>query len=128
MNNSDYRSIILRRSYKFSLDIIELATAVSKGNMTHAILLDQLVRSGTSVGANLVEAQASTSRKDFSNFISHALKSANETRYWLSLLKDGYKIQNSLIDHVQREAIELANILGSSMIKLKLKNNFKLVT
>ncbi|MBU2592490.1 four helix bundle protein [Patescibacteria group bacterium] len=52
------------------------------------IISDQLLRAGTSIGANIVEAQAASSRRDFTNFLNHALKSANETKFWLILSKD----------------------------------------
>lgn len=117
--------MILRRSYKFSLDIIAFIGKLPKDNSMYEVISKQLLRSGTSVGANIIEAQASISRKDFSNFISYALKSANETKYWLGLLKDSGKVSGTMMDCLLAEIAELANMLGSSMIKLKLRNNLK---
>ncbi|MBL7070541.1 MAG: four helix bundle protein, partial [Candidatus Omnitrophica bacterium] len=78
----------------------------------------------TSIGANIIEAQASSSKRDFTNFFNHSLKSANESIYWLRLLKDAKKINNSQLEFLLNETKELANILGSSILTLKGKNKF----
>ena len=122
MNNQEYKSVILARSHKFSLEIIDLISRFPKSNMTYEVLSKQLLRSGTSIGANLVEAQASSSRRDFANFISYALKSANEKKYWLYLLKESGKVKGTMLDRISNEATEIANMLGSSMLKLRVKN------
>ncbi|MBL7209654.1 MAG: four helix bundle protein, partial [Dehalococcoidia bacterium] len=70
-----------------------------------------LLRSATSIGANVVEAQGAGSRKDYTNFFTHALKSANETKFWLGLLRDSGK--------AEREVTELVNILATSILTLK---------
>lgn len=79
----------------------------------------QLLRSATSIGANVIEAQAASSRKDFTNFFSYALKSANETKFWLCLLEDSAKIPRAAITPLLDEATQLANILASSIMTLK---------
>ena len=78
------------RGYKFSLAIIGLVENLPK-DMASEVMTKQVLRSATSIGANIVEAQASPTRKDFSLFLSHSLKSANETIYWLNLLNDSKK-------------------------------------
>jgi four helix bundle protein len=83
------------------------------------IIIKQLLRSSTSIGANIIEAQASSSKKDFTNFFNYSLKSANESLYWLGLLRDAKKIRNSRLDYLLNETQELANILGSSILTLK---------
>ena len=55
---------------------------------TSRIISDQLLRSATSIGANVIEAQAASSRKDSTNFFNYALKAANECKFWLGLLRD----------------------------------------
>ena len=80
---------------------------------------DQLLRSGTSIGANYIEAIAGSTRKDFTNFLSHALKSANESKFWLSLLKDTKKGNLTKIDTLLKELIQIANILASSIKTLR---------
>jgi four helix bundle protein len=83
------------------------------------IISNQLIRSATSVGANLVEARASSSRLEFKKFYEISLKSANETKYWLELLKDAKLADDSTINPLLREVEELANMLASGVLRLK---------
>jgi len=83
------------------------------------VIADQLLRASTSVGANISEAQAAASKKDFINFLNYSLKSANETKFWLILSKDLSNILVNDINILLSETIELSNILGSSIKKLK---------
>ena len=68
---------------------------------------------------NYIEAQASSSRKDYTNFFNHALKSANETKVWLALLRDTDNGDKEEIMSLLKEVTEIANILGSSILTLK---------
>lgn len=111
------------RSYNFSLKIIELIDALPK-DASSQIISKQLLRSATSIGANIIEAQASPSRRDFANFFNHSLKSANETKYWLGLLKDSNKGDKNSLNLLLKEANELSNILGSSILTLRGKRKF----
>ncbi len=86
------------------------------------VIADQLLRSATSIGANIIEAQAASSKKDFINFLNHALKSANETKFWLALARDLDKELIPEINNLLKEVEELAKILGSSISTLKGKN------
>ena len=88
------------------------------------IISKQLLRSATSIGANIVEVQASSAKKDFTKFFNYSLKSANESLYWLGLLKDAKKINNNQLEYLLNETKELANTLGSSILTLKRKNKF----
>jgi four helix bundle protein len=111
------------RSYKYSLSIIAFIDNLSK-DVTSRIIARQLLRSATSIGANIIEAQASPSKRDFTNFFNHALKSANESRYWLELLKDSGRADKGIIKPLLQETIEIANILGSSILTLRGKRRF----
>ncbi|PIP48383.1 MAG: hypothetical protein COX14_03825 [Chloroflexi bacterium CG23_combo_of_CG06-09_8_20_14_all_45_10] len=71
-------------TYKFALDVIGFMDQLS-AEQTSRIVSDQLLRSTTSIGANVIEAQAGSSRKDYTNFFTYALKSANECKFWLGL-------------------------------------------
>ena len=82
MDNKDYKKQLLERVIKFGRDSIKFVDSLPNRRSCW-IIGDQYLRSSTSVGANVVEAQASSSRKDFINFLTHALKSANESKYWL---------------------------------------------
>jgi len=121
--NSKYKMKLKDRTYQYSIKIIEFLDNLPKDNSAQ-IISKQLLRSATSIGANIVEAQASSSKKDFTKFFNYSLKSANESVYWLSLLKDAKKINNNQIKYLLNETKELAKILGSSILTLKGKNKF----
>ena len=123
-DNSKYRIDIKRRSYLYALEIIKLVDILGKNDLSVQVISKQLLRSATSIGANIIEAQAGSTKRDFTNFFSYALKSANESRFWLGLLKDSGKIKIPEIDELLRETTELANILGSSILTLKGKKKF----
>lgn len=99
------------------MDIVRFIDTLNNKDFSVQILSKQLLRSATSVGANIMEAQAATSSKDFANFISYALKSANESIFWLNLLVDTGKAGKSTF--LLEETTELAKILGSSLIRLR---------
>ncbi|TSC75798.1 MAG: hypothetical protein G01um101431_1125 [Parcubacteria group bacterium Gr01-1014_31] len=120
-DNPKFKSDLRDRCYRFSLQVIAL-TDTLPNRRSAWVLADQLIRSATSVGANLVEARASSSRLEFKKFYEISLKSANETKYWLGLLKDAGLAVPAVIDGLLQEVTELANMLASGVIKLKQKN------
>jgi four helix bundle protein len=73
------------RTYDFSVTIVKFVSTLPKKQIYWTIC-DQLLRSSTSIGANIIEAQAVSSKRDFIKFYQIALKSANETKYWLGIL------------------------------------------
>lgn len=121
--NLKFKIKLKDRAYQYSIRIIEFLDTLPKDTSSQ-VIAKQLLRSATSVGANIIEAQASSSKRDFTNFFSYALKSANESSYWLELLKDAKKINNTQLEYLLNETKELANILGSSILTLKGKNKF----
>lgn len=108
------------RAYSFGLNIIRLCDRLPNKRAAW-VIADQLIRSSCSVGANLVEARASSSRLEFKKFNEIALKSANESQYWLCLLRDAKLAEKASIDPLLQEAVELANMLASGVKKLKTK-------
>ena len=106
------------RCYKFSLSIIKLTDDLPKKKSAW-VIADQLIRSSTSIGANLIEARASSSRLEFKKFYEIALKSANETKYWLGLLRDSGLADKKKINTLLNEVNEIANMLASGVLKLK---------
>nr|BFF38718.1 four helix bundle protein [Tenacibaculum mesophilum] len=100
------------KSYDFALLIIKLSKKLMKENKEF-ILSKQIVRSGTSVGANIVEANGAISKADFSAKISIAYKECLETKYWLSLLKDSEEIRIEEYKELFEKADEIAKILFS---------------
>jgi four helix bundle protein len=87
---SKFKTDLKQRAYKYSIKVIGFLDTLPQ-DMSTNIITNQLLRSATSIGANLVEAKGSSSKKDFTNFFNHALKSANESLYWLGLLRDAKK-------------------------------------
>jgi len=111
------------RAYDFSLLIIAFVSQFPDKKI-YWIIADQLLRSSTSIGANLVEAKSSSSKREFIKYFEIALKSANETKYWLCLLRDSQLVSKELVQPVLSEAIQLANIIGSSILTMKGKKQF----
>ncbi len=107
-----------KRSFLFSLRLVKLVSQLPNSRI-YWVLGDQLLRAGTSIGANIIEAQAASSRRDFIRFYEIALKSANETKYWLELLEKGTGVAKEELKLLLREATELANILAASLLTLK---------
>ena len=81
------RQDFIKRSLKFAVEVIGFTRTLPK-ERAFWVITDQLIRSSSSIGANMTEANPASSKKDYINFYSHALKSANETRYWLALLRE----------------------------------------
>lgn len=109
------------RAYNFSIEIIVFVNELPN-KRAFWVIGDQLLRAATSIGANMIEAQASSSKREFINFYQIALKSANETKYWLCLLRDSYHELRLRCAELLREATETSNMLGSSILTLKGKN------
>ena len=116
--NSKPKIELKKRAYQYSIRIIEFIDSLPNDTSIQ-IISKQLLRSATSIGANIVEAQASSSKREFTNFFRYSLKSSNESLYWLGLLKDAKKIRSKQLDYLLQETQELANILGSSILTLK---------
>lgn len=121
-NNLKPKTELKFRAYSYALDVINFIDALDKKDFSIQIMSKQLLRSATSIGANIIEAQAGSSKKDFTNFFSYALKSANESKFWLGLLRDSKKSDKILTEKLLQETAELANILAVSILTLKGKN------
>ena len=119
--NDDFKRQLISRAFKLARRIIALVDKFPNKRSAW-IIADQLIRAATSIGANIIEAQAASSKRDFINFLNHALKSGNETKFWLALAKD---LDNKLVEEIEellKETDELVRILGSSISTLKGKN------
>ncbi len=108
------------RSYHFSIRIIQFINLLPNKRVFW-IIADQLLRCACSIGANIIEAKSSSSRKDFIRFYEIALKSANETKYWLGLLRDATDADKKTVGELFGEVEEISRMLGSSIITLKNK-------
>ena len=123
-NNHNFKSSNLRdRTYQFSLDIIKFINKLPNERAFWSIG-DQLLRSSTSIGANIIEAKASSSKREFIKFYQIALKSANESEYWLSLLRDSYPKLKSDCDALLSELDQISRMLASSLITMKGKRSY----
>ena len=118
---SNTNTDIRERCYKFSLDIIALAD-ILPNKRSAWIIIDQLIRSATSIGANIVESKSSSSRLEFKKFYEISLKSANETKYWLGLLRDSKLADDKKINALLSEVNEISNILAKAVMTLKRKS------
>lgn len=108
------------RCYYFSIKVIRFLGSLPEKKV-YWVISDQLLRSATSVGANIVEAKSSSSRKDFIKFYEIALKSGNESKYWLGLLRDATETDKNKVNELLKELEEITKMLGSSIITLKNK-------
>ncbi|MCL6260543.1 four helix bundle protein [Aquiflexum sp. TKW24L] len=109
---------ILDKSYNFAEKILNVYFFLREKN--HYRLADQIVGSGTSIGANVVEAQAAQSKNDFISKISIASKEARETAYWIKLLNRKELIQDHPDNlYLQTEIEEIIKILNSILISSK---------
>lgn len=115
-----FKNEFKKRLYDFVLRLIKFLDTLPKDTITQ-VMVKQLIRSGTSIIANYIEARASSSRKDFTNFFTHALKSANESKVWLALLRDTNRASKEEIEWLLHELEELSKILAASILKLKNK-------
>ena len=107
MNN-----LIEIKSFDFAVCIVKLCTYLQQEKKEY-ILSKQLFRSGTSIGANITEAQQAQSRPDFISKMSVALKEAAETDYWLRLLKAGSFLSESEYTSIFEDCTELEKLLTS---------------
>ena len=106
---------------QFILDLISFIDSLPN-DRTCRIIADQLMRSGTSIGANYFEARAASSKNDFTNFFNHSLKSANESKFWLETLIDTKKCDIERAEGLLKEASEISSIFASSILTLKGKH------
>lgn len=108
------------RCYYFSIKVIKFLNTLPEKKV-YWVMADQLLRSATSIGANIVEAKSSSSRKDFIKFYEIALKSANESKYWFGLLRDATEADKNKANELLAELEEISKMLGASIITLKNK-------
>ena len=107
-----------RRLKNFVVELVRFVDSLPNDRSCR-IMADQLMRSGTSVGANYFEARAASSKNDFTNFFTYSLKSANESKFWLETLIDTKKCNVPEADRLLREVSEIGNVLASSILTLK---------
>lgn len=117
-DNSNFKTDFTKRLIRYSLDVIKLCTELREKKKV-IVIADQLVRSSTSIGANVVEAKSASSKKEYIRYFEIALKSANESKYWLLLLRESDQEYNEIAEALLRETVEIAKILASGTITMK---------
>ena len=120
--NKSVKTGLKYRAFHLSISVIRFVGSLPKDQALH-IITGQLIRSITSIGANIVEAKSYSSKREFLNYFQIALKSANETKYWLAMLRELYPENKETIDTFIVEVSEMANIIGSSVLTMKGKRN-----
>ncbi len=114
-------SILREKSKAFAKETVFLCRQL-KENKIEGVLINQLLKSGTSVGANIHEAQYAQGTNDFISKLEIALKECNESEYWLELLYETNSISKTEFDEFQKKCIELRRMLVSSVTTLKEKS------
>ena len=112
-------NIVMNKSYAFALKIVAIYKKIISENKEY-VLSKQLLRSGTSVGALIKESEHAQSKADFINKLSIALKEANETEYWLNLLKDSEYIDINTYKSIYPDCQEIIRLLVSIVKTSKL--------
>jgi len=116
--NLNFRDKFKKRLYAWVLRLIGFIDKLPKDSVC-GVIGKQVLRSGTSILANFTEANSATSRKDYINFFSYSLKSANGSEMWLALLRDTKRDALHESEWLLKELGEISNILASSILKLK---------
>ena len=114
------KSIIKNKSFAFAVRIVKLYKYICKDKREYT-LSKQLLRSGTSVGAMVREAEYAETTKDFLHKLAIAQKEINETIYWLALLKETEYLESHHYESINEDAVEIIKILNS-IIKTTKKN------
>ncbi len=115
------KSPIRDKSVEFAVRIIKLAQFL-KSEKKEYILADQIMRSGTSIGANVEEANGGISKKEFIQKMSISYREARETKYWLELLLRWWYISHEQHNSLEIDVVEILKILASIITTSKEKN------
>ena len=115
---SQYKDLIFwQKAYSVTLSVISLCKNLPKDKIS-AVLVNQVVRSSGSVGANIAEGFGRYKGKEYKRFLQVALGSANETEYWLLVIKDTYKEFYNEIQVIINQNLEVIKMLAASLKKL----------
>jgi four helix bundle protein len=121
--NTSRKDEFKSRLYRYTIRLIRFIATIPD-NLVSIEIKRQLVRSGTSIGANYFEALGASSKRDFQNFFNHSLKSSNESKFWIGLLLDANLIANNQRSEcigILDETKQLSNIFASSILTMKNK-------
>lgn len=118
-----FGSMIYKREIKdwtkrFAVVIVKLTIGLKREGVEYA-WRDQLLHSGTSVGANVREAKASSSRREMIRFYEIALRSCDESEFWLEVIQESYDMKEENFNAIKAELKEIMNVIATIIIKLK---------
>ncbi len=116
--DNNFKEEFNKRLIGFSLRVIKFCEEIRKERNLWTIA-DQLIRSATSIGANIIEAKSCSSKKDYLRFFQIALKSANETKYWLILTRESKPNLKTKANQLLKEADEISKIIGAGVLTMK---------
>ena len=114
-------NLIVSMSYAFALNVVKLYKRIANGG--ERVMATQLLKSGTSIGANVHEAVRAQSKNDFIAKMSIALKESYETEYWLSLLKDSEYIPVEDYNKLYKENCDITNVISRIILSAKSNDN-----
>jgi len=106
-------NILMDKALSFAVRIVKLSKILYDNK--HKIIANQILRSGTSIGANVAESVYASSKADFVNKLYIAQKEASETKYWLVVLNKVEYIEQNIFDSLYKDITELMSIIGSSL-------------
>src|SRR3989338_1598108 len=118
MTNSEKSRQLEQRTFKFGKDVIGLCRILKPDNIS-APIINQLVRSATSIGANYLEANNASSKKDFTNKIFICKKESEETKYWLNMLLSCYPAEKEFVGNLYDECRQLNLIFQKIVATIK---------
>ena len=121
MDRQQNKEKFKKRLFKYVIRLVKFLSKLPRDPVIREIV-GQLMRSGTSIGANYFEAQGASSKKDYQNFFAYSLKSANESKFWLAVLLAANLIPKQLIVEAKcllQETTEIASIFASSILTMK---------
>ena len=112
---------ITQRTFELAVRIVKLAHVIARKSYIGQRIASQIIGAGTSVGANVEEAQAAESKADFIHKYRIALKEVRETKYWLRLVVSSYLIDNKRVASLLTEVDEISKIIAKIIINTKKK-------
>ncbi len=118
MTGDEKTKAFKKRLYTFVLRLIKFIENLKK-SQTSKIIGNQLIRSGTGILGTYIEGLSSSSKKEYTNYFNYALKSANESKVWVSLLRDTGNGDRDEANYLLKEVDEIAHIFASSILTLK---------
>lgn len=114
-----FKNEFKKRLYSFVLRLVRFIGTLNLKDPVCRAIADQLARSGTSILSNYIEGHSASSRKEFTVFFNYSLKSSNESRVWVSILKDSSKCNQKEAEWLLQELSEIAKIFASSILTLR---------